>query len=1322
MNDLWLKHVRQEGLVISQVALEDVPIRQTADDTEIFTDARGDIRQIMTDILEWPENRILKGADLPSEATCFLEEIDVRLEADAALKGKEGELPKLLIRILDADTAPDARDTVPGWDGVTQQQAFDRLLRKTGVEAGLLATPDVLRLTYSPIGETPGYLEWPIEGLTTTAGREMLAGLKLVLGRNAIWGDETSSLKSILRVSREKQNTVSTQLADQVLGALYTLLRGFTDPADADLKAQMQQIADHKAHHFYEGLLTVLLRLVFVLFSEDRDLMPSAESDAAKTLYDQGYSIRGLFGQLEEDAARYPDTMQDRYGAWGRLAALFQLVHNGMGPDFMHERRGKLFNPKTFPFLMGQFADTDEPGILPVSDKCIHSVLKSLLILNGERLSYKTLDVEQIGSVYETVMGFTVERTVGHSIALKTTKAKVPAYINLDKLLETKASDRAKKCKEWIDYKVTPAQNKDLKTAKTRTEIVAALDRGVDDRGSPGNKPCLPGTIILQPTDERRSTGSHYTPRSLTAPIVKEALEPILVRLGDDAKPDEILELKICDPAMGSGAFLVEACRALGERLQLAWTRHPGLMPEPAKRDPEIYARREVARRCIYGVDKNHMATDLAKLSLWLITLSRHEDFSFLDHALKTGDSLVGLSLKEITNMTWSLSDQAQPALFATAFRKKVGESRAKRGNIRRADYLATFEQQLDRLVDADHLLDDVRLGGDAIVAAFFEGKKAKDRKANLAALQDTLDRTSGEGWEAARKSVAKLKSDDHPITPFHWEIEFPEVFTKDEANDNPGFDSFVGNPPFAGRNTIINGSRDGYLHWLKVLAPDASGNSDLAAYFYRRAYALLREGGTMGLIATNTIAQGYTREAGLRYLLEDAGGHIYRAQRRHKWQGDAAVVTCTVHMMKGDLDDIEILLDDKPVSRISAFIREGTFDATPVTLEESQNIVYQGVCVTGIGFTFDNENAAKGKTFAIDQMNALLVKDPKNQERIKPYLGGSELNTDPNHQHHRYVIDFEDFPLRRVGGLVSWYEATESEKDDMLKVGAVSHDYPYPVAEDWPDLLQVVRELVKPERDKAKRDKVRDKWWIYEESRPGLMSKQLEAKTVYALSRVSAHLSIAEVKPDRIYSDSCAIITDTKYIPVFSTVHEVWARLFSSSLEDRLRYAASDCFRNFPMPENLEQNNYLNSVVRGYLDHRTQTMVDTNLGLTKTYNRFHDQFCHDADVVELRRLHAEMDDAVLRAYGWDDLADLAKDIGPDGAAPRFLHGTDEPEFAYQKRYHWPAWFRDKVLARLLELNRERAEAQKQPNAVMKSTKGKMTSDKLQLDTKGSLL
>lgn len=964
---LWLKHIRQEGLVISRAAIEDFdPILQTAEHTEEFESAKNDIQSVFTEILEWPNAFIKTGDDLPDAASCDLADLGLTLRADIAVVDKSEEKTLLLVKTLEDGVSPDERGIVKGWDGVTHQQAFDRHLRDTGVEAGLLITPTHYRLTYSPRGETPGYLEWPIEGMTTTAGRPMLGGFKLILNKEALWGREHRRLHHILKESREKQNSVSTKLAGQVLGALYTLLRGFTEAADADLSEKMEAIADKEPHHFYEGLLTVLLRLVFVLFAEDRDLLPSSNSQKAKSLYDNGYSIRELFGELEQDAALYPDTMHDRYGAWGRLAGLFKLIHDGQGPDFMHERRGKLFDPKAFPFLTGQFGGDDPAKILAVSDKCIHEVLKGLLLLDSERLSYKTLDVEQIGSVYETVMGFTIERATGRSIALRSGKANVPAYINLERVLETAGKNRKKYLKDKIDYEVTASQNKSLAPAKTIEEIVAALENKVDERGSPAKRTCTKGTIILQPTDERRKTGSHYTPRALTHPIVKEALEPILARLGDDATPDEILDLKVCDPAMGSGAFLVETCRALGERLQIAWEKHKHLMPDEAKEDPEIFARREVANRCLYGVDRNHMATDLAKLSLWLVTLSQDEDFTFLDHAFKTGDSLVGLSLDEIGNVTWELTDDLKRPLFASAFAKRVQNSRDERRRIRNAPDNVTYEIQQARMLQADRELEAVRLGGDAVIAAFFVGKKPKERKEVLNKLQDQIALGSANGWEAARQMVEQLRQGEHPIKPFHWEIEFPEAFD----GENPGFDSFVGNPPFLGGRRIRSNHGDKFIDWLYETNTESSKNADLSSFFFRRTYSLLKNSGTLAFIATNTISQGDTRESGLEHLLMKQNARIYRARRRVPWPGNAAVIVSTIHMQKNSNQYINIKLDSRDVNRISAFVREGNFDETPKPLLANSSLAFIGSYILGDGFIFEND--ANGNASSIEEMNAL--------------------------------------------------------------------------------------------------------------------------------------------------------------------------------------------------------------------------------------------------------------------------------------------------------------------------------------------------------------
>ena len=335
----------------------------------------------------------------------------------------------------------------------------------------------------------------------------------------------------------------------------------------------------------------------------------------------------------------------------------------------------------------------------------------------------------------------------------------------------------------------------------------------------------------------------------------------------------------------------------------------------------------------------------------------------------------------------------------------------------------------------------------------------------------------------------------------------------------------------------------------------------------------------------------------------------------------------------------------------------------------------FQGSIILGMGFTFDDANAAKGKATSLAEMQRLIDKDPRNAARIKPYLGGSEVNTDPQHKHHRYVIDFEDYPLKRDPSLAPWANAAPQKRTEMLRKGIVPADYERPVAADWPDLLEIVERMVKPERDKQKRESNRDRWWIYGENRPGLMSALTGLEDVLVLSRVSPNLAIAQVPADTVFADSCVIFTKPEMISILSSVHEIWARLLSSSMKDDLRYSPTDCLQNFATPEHTAQNNHLISVVADYLDCRAAIMTTTNLGMTATYNRFHNPTDRKDDITELRRLHAAMDYAVLRAYGWDDLADMAADTSEGGAAPRFLHRTDEPEFAYQNAITGPHGF-----------------------------------------------
>jgi len=186
-------------------------------------------------------------------------------------------------------------------------------------------------------------------------------------------------------------------------------------------------------------------------------------------------------------------------------------------------------------------------------------------------------------------------------------------------------------------------------------------------------------------------------------------------------------------------------------------------------------------------------------------------------------------------------------------------------------------------------------------------------------------------------------------------------------------------------------------------------------------------------------------------------------------------------------------------------------------------------------------------------------------------------------------------------------------------------------------------------------------------------------------LSRVSPYLCLGYAKPTTTFADSCVVFASPQHT-VFgllqSRLHEVWARFFSSSMKDDLRYAPSDCFETFPFCPNSETNPDIEAAGRTYHDYRATLMIARNEGMTKTYNRFHDQAEKSEDTRHLRGLHADMDRAVLEAYGWRDLAARAE--------PIFLDETTEDDHTYQGRLFWPSDFRDEVLARLLALNAQR--------------------------------
>ena len=1332
----WLGFVRPTGLVVSAPALArhgatlnrhdaegQQRLRSCVEERAINGDAAPqpvlpDFRAFAQDVLDWrfspkayagtPEAPMPTELEvhLPDSGETLRPQFAVRKAAagqpanqqapsatEAPANNGNGESPWQLLVSTTAPTATfDAVVRTKGGADASAHGRMERLLRGTGAPAGLLFNGTSLRLISAPRGESSGWLDFRVADMVQTAGRPIAAAMRLLLNeRRLLAVPQHQRLAGLLAESRKFQNEVSERLAEQVLHALYELLRGFQAAHDTAKGELLAVPLRDNPDDIYRGLLTLVLRLVFLLYAEERDLLP--QDDA----YLSGYSLSGLHQRLTEDAAQHPDTMDQRYGAYAQLLALFRMVHDGAhsGAMKLPPRHGALFDPERYRFLEGRghlvggARRVSERIEAPwVSDGTIHRVLEKLVVLGGERISYRALDVEHIGSVYQTMMGFRLEQASGRSIAIKSGKKHgAPATVDLEALLQQEPGRRAKWLQERTDRKLTDKTRKAVAQAETLEDAHAALDSTIDKDATPDW--VAAGAIVLQPSEERRRSGSHYTPRELTEPIVRTTLAPILNRLreehGGAPLPAQILDLKVCDPAMGSGAFLVEACRQLADVLVDAWRAHDAVPNIPPDETETIFARRLIAQRCLYGVDRNPVAVDLAKLSLWLITLARDHPLTFLDHALRHGDALVGLTKRQIGAFHW----KGDAPSFQAGFEALETEQRLKKASelrlrIREAPD-DTPDWELRRLWDdARSEASNVRLLGDLALAAFFEGAKPKEReqrRAEFAAEVSDGHATRYRSW------LDELRDGDPPMAPFHWEIEFPEVFERESG----GFDAVVGNPPFAGKNTVRAANVERYPDWLKELHEKSHGASDLVAHFFRRAFNLIRQGGAFGLIATNTIAQGDTRNTGLRWICEH-GGEIYDVNTRVKWPGLAAVVVSVLHICKGSLTRPKHL-DGETVEKITAFLFHRGGHSDPARLKANARQSFQGSIVLGMGFTFDDTDT-KGVATPLAEMRRLLADNPHNKDAIFPYIGGEEVNTSPTHTHHRYVINFRDYPLRRedIGEL--WADADAERQRELRREAVVPKDYPEPVAADWPTLLRVVEDRVRHERLAQKDEGGKRLWWQFLRPRPDLSSATRGMKRLLVISSVGQHVAFVSLPTQMVYSHALILFPFDNLAALCtlqSRPHELWSRFFASSMKDDLRYTPSDCFETFPFPPDWHTRQDLEAPGKAYYDYRAALMIDNNEGLTKTYNRFHDRNEDAPAIAKLRDLHAAMDRAVLNAYGWQDIPTDCK----------FLldYEIDEEEWGAKKkpyRYRWPNEVRDEVLARLLELNAQRAAAEGQ--------------------------
>ena len=1254
---------------------------------------------VLQNTLEFPDELLHLRQQIAPSLTVKVAQYGESLSPDVVLVEPDTGKPQLLIQIVPFDQDLEKSYKKSRWKASPATRMLE-LLRGTHISLGMVTNGEQWMLVYAPQGQSSSFISWYthlwVEEKVTLRAFRSLLGVRRFF---AVEAEET--LKALFQRSKDSQKEVTDQLGKQVLKAVEVLVQKI-DKLDQD-RGLLKDVSEEK---LYESALVVMMRLVFLFCAEEKGLLLAGNS-----LYDKSYAVSTIREELRTQADKYgEEILERRYDAWCRLLALFRGVHGGIDHHLLKlpAYGGNLFDPNRFPFLEGD----EQP--LQVDNRTVLHLLEALQILQDKlpggsseprRLSFKGLDVEQIGHIYEGLLDHTAVRSDKAVLGLAGTKNKEPE-LDLTEL-EAKYAESEESLVKYLKKTtgrgvsaLKKALNDEALDPLTRNKLLIACqnNKKLVDRVLPfyhllredtfGYPLVIPqGSVYVTNGSDRRDTGTHYTSKNVTEEIVRYTLEPLVYEGVAEGKPaeewqlksaEEILDLNICDFCMGSAAFLVQACRYLGEKLVQAWedaeSNNPGqvvIAPEGklSRSRPEecmipldgeerlIYAKRTVAERCLYGVDKNHLAVEMAKLSLWLETMQKDKPFTFLDHCLKTGDSLVGVNLEQLKSWNLDTSEGTNLNIGVDRLWSEVQSAIKQRLQIQSRPVNSPQDQQEKSylLAQANARIHDLKVRADLLMAVYHSGLKKTEREA----LRERMLAVANNGMSIPEADLKQLPQN---LATFHWELEFPEVFFPESVRANSesplrsGFHALVSNPPFMGSQKITGTLGEPYREYLvDYLAYETRGQADLCSYFFLRANKLVQSNGYLGLVATNTIAQGDTREVGLDQIVKppvmagkqtESASTIYRAVPSQKWEGSASLEVAYVWLKKGQWQS-EYLLDDKTVTGITPYLTiPGKAVGKPKKLAANRDKSFIGSYVLGMGFVLTPEEA-----------QALIEKDPRNKDVLFPYLNGQDLNNNSDQSPSRWVINFHDWAL-------------DEEHDDPKKPKG------RPYAADYPECLKIIRDKVKPERDKNKRKVRRERWWQYAERAAGLYEAIANKTRILVKTQVSPTWAFQWIKTGIVFDQKLVVLIDSPFALLQSTIHQIWATNFGSTLgKTTYNYTPSDCFETFPFPESTTN---LETIGETYYNHRQAIMQTRQEGLTKTYNRFHDPAETSEDIIKLRQLHVEMDYAVAQAYGWDDL------LGGEGLNHDF-HETKQG-----LRYTISEPIRGEILDRLLQLNFDR--------------------------------
>lgn len=649
-------------------------------------------------------------------------------------------------------------------------------------------------------------------------------------------------LERVVRESLDYAKEVGDNLKENVYKAMKVIADGFLhwsqnglDPNDDQIRLEVQK-----------STMRLLYRFLFLLYAEGKGLL---------SLSDERYRNMYSFYRLKKEIMdKKEGPVHDYYSPasttiWFRLKDLFRLISQGSEAFgipkeqfYIPPYNGGLFEPKRNPNLekwtIGDTYLADAIDLIARTE------------VNGSKafVDYSTLEIRHLGSIYEGLLEYKL------------------------KIAEKDMVVRGGKNREWVTLEEFNKERKIKKSFEDFDEF---------DRVRAGE------LYLVTDKGERKATGSYYTPDYIVNYIVENTVGPVVEEKWKEALEngkslvDATLSIKVLDPATGSGHFLVGAVEFLSGKLLEAVQKdiEMGLIEEEGHYTPD-WAKREVVSHCIYGVDLNDLAVELAKVSLWLTTISKDKPLSFLDHRLKQGNSLIGATLSDLKyypNAKQKEDDQTMPSfispIFITHLIGKIAELEKIRDesleDIRRKEKVFEEFKQLPEYCKAKALAN--------VYTAIYFGNEVMptQNKDSAEVYYDIIWAIMGDEAEWRRKTSYEWFTRANKIAEeksfFHWELEFPEVFFEDgKVKENPGFDVVIGNPPYINAIELSKVISEHEKPFWKSQFQSAKGAYDIYILFYERALSLVKRGNPVSYITPNKFLSAPYAEAFRRYIIQN--------------------------------------------------------------------------------------------------------------------------------------------------------------------------------------------------------------------------------------------------------------------------------------------------------------------------------------------------------------------------------------------------------------------------------------------------------------------